>query len=310
MLRSTRNIRPIGIERLERQTTATPTDILIDNVHDIAIHEMLPSIRQQSQNAVSVDRIVIKFYQQINVGRLCSCYKKEYDSPESNCLVCFAVGRVGGYNVFGTQIEVIDTTYPSLTLVNTVIDDNVWPWKFKLIEGAIVGYVEALIDVPSMVDVNVIKLYNLGTVTTSIRNVNSTAWHRLNRSSLTSLSAISKQLVIRIGLTRKTIENDSPYFTHLYLRYNLINKNIYADMPKIGEFTNTDNFALTGLQTTQAFITSSIPICRVQDFFKDLRNNFYWKITNVVENAPLGVLTSWDLEVRSVESFEIYRQIP
>ena len=81
-------------------------------------------------------------------------------------------------------------------------------------------------------------------------------------------------------------------------------------MPKIGEFTNTDNFALTGLQTTQAFITSDISICRVQDFFKDLRNNFYWKITNVVENAPLGVLTSWDLEVRSVESFEIYTHLP
>ena len=81
-------------------------------------------------------------------------------------------------------------------------------------------------------------------------------------------------------------------------------------MPRPGELRNADNFDLTGLQTTQAFISAVLPLARVGDFFKDLRNNFYWRITEVTPNNPLGVRTSWDVNVRAIESFEIYNQIP
>lgn len=272
---------------------------------------MIPSIRQRSQNAVTVDRIDIKFYQQMNSGRMCSCYKKEFDAPEANCLICFGSGRVGGYNVYGTYLDVIDTTKENITTVNVKINDEVWPWRFELIDDTLEGYVDALIDVPSMRSVDIIKLYNSGNyIKCYVRKSTDTAWHRLNRSSIMSLSSVDQQLVIRIILYRKTVDNTTPNFTHLYLRYNIIDKNIYADMPKIEELTNMDNFALTGLQTTQAFITSDIPSVSIQDFYKDLRRDHLWKVVHVTRNDPLGILTSWDLEVRSIESFEIYNEVP
>ena len=94
MIRSTKNFRSLQEERPNRQTSVTPTDQLVDNVHDMALNDLIPAIRQRSDNAVSVDRINIKYYQTMNVGRLCSCYKAEYDNPEEHCLVCFGGGRV------------------------------------------------------------------------------------------------------------------------------------------------------------------------------------------------------------------------
>ena len=81
-------------------------------------------------------------------------------------------------------------------------------------------------------------------------------------------------------------------------------------MPKLGKFKNSENYALTGLQTSQAFLTSELPKVAVNDVFKDLRHESMWRINEVTMNDPLGILTSWDVEIRSIESFEIYNQIP
>lgn len=311
MLRNTKFFRSFQFENPNRQTSATDTDILIDNAHQYAQTVLAPRIRQKSQNAVKTDRIQVNYYQQKKVGRLCSCYKKEYDSPETDCLVCFGVGRVGGYNIYGRYVDVVDTTYPNLTMLNIQIDDEVWPWKFKLTEGILEGYVDAIIDVPTLRDVDLIKLYSTGKyLQVFVRKYNDIAWHTLNRSSILSLSSSEKRLVVRIIMSRRTVDDSSPTFTHLYIRYKILDKSLYADMPKPGEFKNSDNFALTGLQTTQVFFPSDLPSASVNDIFKENRFNTMWRIVEVTKNAPLGVLTSWDAEIRSIESFEIYTQLP
>jgi len=311
LLRTTNFFRSLQIEKLNRQTAVTDTDILVDNIHQYAQHVLVPRIRQKSQNAIKTDRIQIDYYQEKSVGRLCSCFKKEYSAPETDCLVCFGVGRVGGYNMYGTYHDVIDTTRPNLTLLNIQINDEVWPWEFKLVDGVLEGYVEAVVDVPTFKDVDLVKLYSTGNYfKVFVRRYSDTAWHILNRSSIRSLSSIEKRLIIRILLSRKTVNDVSPTFTHLYLRYKILNTTLYVDMPKLGAFKNSDNYALTGLQTTQAFFSSDLPQSSVNDIFKEHRFNTMWRIVEVTKNAPLGIVTSWDAELRSIESFELYNQLP
>jgi hypothetical protein len=277
--------------------------------------DLIPMIQQKSKNA-QIDRIPINYYQQIFASRLCSCWKKEYDNPQANCLICFGTGRVGGYNVYGTSVDVVDTTHDTLASVNVNINDEVWPWRFELVEGTLEGYVEALIDVPSLTDIDVLRLYSEGNVRPTIRRANDTAWHYLNRSSLLSLARISKQLVVRLTLKRETEDDPLPNFTHLYLRYKLVVAPLYVDMPRFTKARNLDNFNLAGLQTTMAFISSDLPLANVGDFFRDMRHtennsyNFMWKIIEAQMNDPLGIATSWDLNVRAVEPFEIYGQVP
>lgn len=311
MLRKTKKFGSIQTYKPNRQTSVTDTDILVDNAHTIAQDVLTPAIQRKSQNAIKTDRIEIKYYQEMQVGRLCSCFKKEYDAPEMGCLVCFGTGRVGGYNLYGTYLDIIDTTKEGLTMLNVKINDEVWPWKFELCDGMLEGYVDAVIDIPSMQDVDIIRLYSSGNyVRALVRKYNDTAWHRLSRNAIRSLSSQNKTLVVRVILSRKTLVDNSPSFTHLYTRYRVMNNTLYVDMPKLGSFKNSDNFALTGLQTSQAFLTSELPKVSVNDVFKDLRRETMWRINEVTMNDPLGVLTSWDVEIRSIESFEIYKQIP
>ena len=311
MLRPTKKFSSLQTYRPNRQTTVTDTDILVDNAHKIAVETLAPAIQRKSQNAVKTDRIEIQYYQEMHVGRLCSCFKKEYDAPEAGCLVCFGTGRVGGYNKYGTYLDVIDTTKEGLTLLNVKINDEAWPWQFELCDDVLEGYVDAIINVPSMRDVDAIRLYSSGKyIKALVRKYHDTAWHRLSRNSIRSLAGQESLLVVRVVLSRKTIADPSPDFTHLYIRYQILNNPIYVDMPKLGEFKNSDNYALTGLQTSQAFLTSELPKVAVNDVFKDLRRESMWRINEVTMNDPLGILTSWDVEIRSIESFEIYNQIP
>lgn len=311
MLRSTKNFRTIQSYKPNRQTSVADTDILIDNVHEIIQNTYAPIIRKKSQNAVLTDRVEVKYYQEMSVGRLCSCFKKEYDAPDAGCIVCFGVGRVGGFNLYGTYLDVIDTTRENLTMVNVKVNDEEGPWKFELVEGALKGFIEATINVPSMIGVDFIKLYSSGnSFRSTVRRFSDTAWHTLNRQIINSLAMIEQRLVIRIEMYRGNIEDASPSMTHLFIRYKLIDNTLYADMPRLQEFKNSDNFALTGLQTTQAFLSSNLPESQVNDIVKDLRRNIIWRVNDVNKNAPLGILTSWDIDLRSVESFEIYNQIP
>lgn len=293
----------------------TNTDILPDNVREYLRTDLIPMIQQKSKNA-QIDRIPIKYYQQMFTSRLCSCWKQEYDNPQANCTVCFGTGRVGGYNVYGTQVDILDTTRDGVVMSGVTINDQVWPWKFELVEGALSGYVEASIDVPSMVNVDAIRVYSEGMVSVLVRRAGDIAWHKLSRGALLSLASVSKQLVLRVDLTRNTDEDPTPNFTHLYLRYTLVNAPLYVDMPRFTKARNLDNFNLTGLQTTMAFISADLPLANVGDFFRDMRHtennsyNYMWKIVEVQTNDPLGISTSWDLNVRAIEPFEIYGQVP
>lgn len=315
MLRPTKFFRSLQSERPNRQDVVTNTDILPDNIRRYLQQDLIPMIQQKSKNA-QIDRIPIRYYQQNFGNRLCSCWKKEYENPEANCIVCFGTGRVGGYNVYGTQVDVIDATRDSLVLANVTINDEVWPWRFELVENALSGFVEAIIDVPSLVDVDILHLYSEQTVNALVRTSKDAAWHKLSRGSLLSLASASKQLVIRLDLMRDTEVDPTPSFTHLYLRYKLVNTPLYVDMPRFTKARNLDNFSLTGLQTTMAFISSALPLANVGDFFRDMRHtennsyNYMWKVVEVQTNDPLGINTSWDLNVRAVEPFEIYGQVP
>jgi len=311
MLRPTKKFGSLQVYKPNRQTAVTSTDTLVSTVNQVAQEVYVPAIRQKSQNALQVDKIPVQFYQEIRTGRLCSCFKKEYDAPETSCLVCFGSGRVGGYNLYGHTLEVIDATKENLSMVNVQVNDEVWPWRFELIEDTLEGYVDAVINVPSILDVTVLKLFSTGNYfRTFVRKSSDTAWHRLTRSAILSLAAVESTLVVRVILSRKTTADATPTFTHFYIRYQLLDKTLYADMPKLEGLHVADNFALEGLQTSEAFFSADLPIITINDFFKDTRRNVLWKVTGVTKNDPLGVVTSWDVHVRSIESFEIYNQVP
>jgi len=85
------------------------TDHKVDAVHQVIKEQLAPRIAQKSANAVLSDRRAFFYYKRKKNGRRCSCFGNE-TSPDSDCLVCYGTGFVGGYDKYGTHSEIIDYT--------------------------------------------------------------------------------------------------------------------------------------------------------------------------------------------------------
>lgn len=319
-LRSIRVVRGLGSKRNkslgENVNVHVPTEqtTVYDEPHIYAAEDLVPQIVERSRNANKVDRIQVHYYQKKKWGRLCTCWDNTERIPRQDCHACFGSGRPGGFLKFGTETILIDASLPKLALVNIVINDVERPYRLELEETKSEGFVEGTFDIlPNLGQLDTLAIFpkELPSAQYSVvvskadgsdpRPITDRTWIEL---------LAEKKIKVRIALRRGSAEN-SPYIESFFLRYNVLNPVVNSDWPRLLRSVSMEDLGLPDVpQTASVFLDDTVQMVSVEDYLYNMREGRAWKIVEANENRPLGIVTSWDLQCRRVQDFEIFNDFP
>lgn len=307
-----------GLDPTLNNTVDTNTDILGDNPQIQAARLLIPQIAKKSRNALQVTPVPFVYFQRLKVGRRCSCYTLEAE-PGGECRNCYGTGVVSGFQKLGTRVQTIEVTHPNVRCVNVFPDYNTptRPIYFTLSDTAVYGYIETDIEIntPNKGIVDVIDLVctksKHNSVDAFVKSGMDTDFVPLTVANLAKRLGFSR-LLVRVVLKRDTPKSDTPKFVGLRLAYNLRNcLTFLMDIPRHQESLTLEDFGIYESFSNQTLYTdNSIKNCSNEDFVYNVRDGLRWKITEVSDNRPLGILTSWDLTARLVQTYEKYGKIP
>ena len=320
-LRRVNNVRTTDATQRNRYDHAfDKTQFKEDFPHEIALKDLVPRIQSRARDAVAVDRVDTFFFQRKQNGRRCSCFIVE-SSPDWLCPVCFGTGTVGGYTKFGTVDVTIDSTHPSLRMINVrpLYELNTRPVLLGLDDSALNGYIE--VDVNVRQSTGILDLWNM-----NIRESNMTEFNNITALVKTETEStfvpiteqnlndrIAQQhLVFRFELSRRTLSDKNPIFCNFYLRAKLIdNLVVRVDIPRDRESITLAEFGIFNSWTTiSAYFDSTMPRIHVEDFIFRCRDQELWKVVDSSPNRPLDILTSHDATLRLIQEDESYTIFP
>lgn len=317
-LRQFRYIRPDPNMNQQVNTNSyTTTDTIADYAYTIALQQLVPRIAEKNKRAISVNPKYYYYFIRKTMGRKCSCVDSE-STPEGQCPICWHTGIVGGYDKYGTITEVIDTTYPNITLVNVEpnFSDLTRPVMFKLSSDANIGFIETSLQLRYNIHkvdyiTNVFRKIAGNTVQPYIRSSNEATYVPLTSDSLQA--RLSSSLVyIKVVLSRIDSTYEEPVFSHLMLRYKVKDDvRIWGDQPRrvesvaLAEFGIYENFSSLSI-----FFDNTIEKFNTTDWLTRLDDDTRWKIIEVSPNRPLNINTSSMVTARKVQIFDIYTMFP
>lgn len=321
MLRKVDNVRTVDAQQVSRYDHVyDKTQHKLDYPHEIALRELIPRIQSRARDALAVDRVETLFFQRKLSGRRCSCFIVE-SSADGNCQVCYGTGIVGGYTKFGTVDFTIDVTHPSLRCVNVrpLFELLARPVLLGLEENALDGYIEVDVDIRQ--NTGVLDFWQMIVRTSNITAFNSikpyvklrseTDFVPLSYASLNSRIA-GQHLTFRIDFHRDTLSDANPIFSHLFVRTKLMNNLIVrVDLPRDRESITLAEFGIyDSWVQISGYFDSTIPRIGVEDFLFRMRDQELWKVVDSSPNRPLNILTSHDVTLRLIQSFEAYVKVP
>lgn len=309
---STKVYRPPDFDRVTANT-----DVCDDLPQRHAREELIPRIAKKSRNAVNVTPIYIEYFQRLKVGRRCSCWSVE-DSPAGLCRLCYGVGIVGAYNKRGTKTEIFDVTYPNVASVNIKPDYNVptRPIYWTLVDTATYGVMT--FNMPIMNNVGMLDVLDIkdfqpdGTnIIYEIKAPTESSYVTLTENSLTT-RLTNSNLNFKITMTRVSPAAKLPKLVGIRLSYRLLRlTSLRVDIPRVTESLTLEEFGIYESWTSQNFfLDNTLANATTEDFLINLLDNTRWKVIEVRDNKPMGILTSWDLTCRKIQSYEPYAQIP
>jgi len=301
----------------ERALISDGSQVLAHHAHDIATEQLIPRIAERNKKAVETVPLYVALFRALNVARRCSCFDIE-TSPDRHCSACFGVGWVGGYEKYGTTVEVIDVTRGSLRLSNIMPD---WdkrrkPIPFKLINGARKGSLEARIRLTS--NIGVVDALAAGfdmpegtTLRAFVRGPSDLSYVGLTQDNLAQ-RLFNPWVDIRVELERQSPAQESPLLKTVYLRYQNFEDNlIVVNIPRTAKSIALQELGVfDDYSTINCWTDNKIKSITTEDFFISVEGDTRWKIVSTKDFAPHGQLTSWDLEVRLVQHHESYINVP
>jgi hypothetical protein len=300
----------------------TRTDHMGDNPRRISL-DLVKQIQQMTDNALGVDTRWFYYYKRRNAGRRCSCALGEQSSPSSVCGVCYGTGIVGGYDKYGTRTELVDTTFPSLDLINITERVDTFPSSFVLEDGATKGVIRGRLRLVSNNGyVDSMHRACKGNVTITVKRPSESLWTVISSAdSFTQFLGAATELDFEITLNRETTRDESPRFLKWFIRYGVLPKDecmLPGDLP-----TNTESVSLQEYGYDEQFgsvqivmgaagknRTGRITTFTIDDFLFYIERSRYWKLTEVKPNYALGLYTSFDLTARWVQKYEVYQKFP
>lgn len=293
------------------------TDILSDIPQRHGREDLIPIIARKSQNASNVNPVYFEYFQRIKTGRRCSCFTVETD-PQGICRVCFGTGIVGGYNKRGTKTEVFDVTYKDVACVN-VSPDYTHPTRpvyWSMVKTAVRGSIN--FEIPITSNVGILDLLDIkdyqpeGTEILYYVKAPAEASFVLLSEKEVERRLGNKKLQFQVIMRRKTPNAPLPKIVAIRFAYKLVvHTAIRVDIPRTQE-----NLSLDDLGVIQSFsqknywLDSTVKNCSSEDFMVNLDDKTRWKIVQVSDNKPMGMLTSWDLTARIIQEMEGYSLVP
>lgn len=286
-----------------------------------SVRDLIPRIIERNHQALNVVPDFFYFYQRAYTGRRCSCWSGIETTPSSACLVCFGTGNTAGYQQYGHQTDVFDATSDSAS-VNVVMDfDEVTrPIQFRLVHQAVRGWID--FTMPVIGGINVCSLASLHAVVhpgsrvrAGVRLFSEPDFTPLSTAAVSSrlqLAQTQGGLHFRVMLERDSISTPSPKFSHLRIKYQLLQDDrIRGDVPRAEATNRTSEFGwFDDIATSNLFLDSTLRAITNEDLFRKLNTGRLWKVFSANDNAPGGQLTSWDVQIRVVQNTERYAAIP
>ena len=294
-------------------------DVLRQHAHDISTKQLIPRIAVENHIAVETIETLVYFYSKIPKGasRRCSCFDIE-TSPNSTCRCCFGTGNVGGYNKYGTHLEIFDVTHPSLRAVNIIADyeRRSRPRQFVLIPGTTTGYVISRMHLNTNVGVldHVFALTDIPTGTdigAFIRAPSDTDFVEFTETTLQQ-RLFNPWVDVKIVLRRPSIAADSPRFGMLFVRYDRLTDHVIkVNIPRTRKANMLQEFGVTDDWQEQQFWTdNTLRSITTEDWVAQINEGTRWKINGVEDFAPHDLLVSWDLQTRLVQQYEAQSFFP
>lgn len=278
------------------------TDAKVDAAHELVRDQLIPRIRTMSANAALTDRREFYYFARKRSGRRCSCQLSE-TSPDAQCPVCLGVGLVGGYDKYGTMGELLDFTSPNLVMVNCEpnLSDDTRPVYLKLSDGYRQGYVEAVLPIRANIGVMDTFLlsqpiFNRGAKVKAFDPSNNFAY--IQKPSDLAPFLKYDNVRIRIEFTRM---DDKPMISHFMMRYQALDQTIvYGDVARLdGNLLGTEIGFFEIFQELPIFFDGkTLTNIQNEDIIYRLEDAKRFKIINVNENKPAGILTSTDTRAR------------
>lgn len=281
-----------------------------------------------NRNALQCDTRSFYYFRRRTSGRLCSCMLGDENSPNGTCLICFNTGFVGGYDKYGTQTEIVDSTHPSLVLTNVHgnYDSGTRTTFLVLDDDAKVGMVQATIDIRktnnNYVDQlltydNASALRGDGTIDYLCREHGTNTWLQWNTTNVQTIlnTPSATKLEVCIYLRRRSLNvPTSPVFSHVYVRYGLLPQKqavINADIPRSTETITMQEYGFDEqIGTIQMFVDNTVTTYTIDDFFYYVEKQKFWKLSEVQPLFTMGIYTSSDLTARYMQKYEIATQVP
>lgn len=307
-----------GYRPPDNDRVTTNTDVLDDIAQRHAREDLLPIIAQKTRNALNVTPIYIEFFQRMKTGRRCSCFTVETD-PAGLCPACFGTGTVGGYNKRGTKTEVFDVTHPNVVTTNLQPDygSNTRPIFWSMLDTAVYGTLEYSIQINKnvgLIDVFEIRDYKPeGTeILYFVRSDEEVTYVNLTRAALEQRLLSTNRMHFFITFKRRTPSTPLPKLQTIRFSYRLLRlTGLRADIPRVTESLTLEEFGLYESFTNQKFaLDNTLKNCTTEDFIINVLDNSRWKVVEVVSNAPMNLILSWDLVCRKVQDFEPYSKVP
>lgn len=309
---SARGYRPMDDDRVTANT-----DILGDLPQRHAREDLIPIIARKSQNASNVNPVYFEFFQRLKTGRRCSCFAVETE-PAGICPVCYGTGICGGYSKRGTKTEVFDVTYPHVACANTSPDYNnpTRPVFWSLIKSAVYGTLD--FDLPLRSNIGQLDLLDIkdfaprGTeIQYYIKSPSESEFSRLTEKEL-KLRLGQKKLMFRVIMKRTSPESPLPKLISIRIAYKLIkNTEVRVDIPRHQESLTLEEFGVYQSFSSQTFwLDNTLKNVSTEDWFYNALDGTRWKVIEISDNKPHGILTSWDLTTRIIQNFEPYSIIP
>ncbi len=303
------------------QSRFNNVDVGGDYYKQLAEQELIPRIAERNHQVLNVVPEYFKFYQRSYTGRRCSCWLGIETSPSAGCLVCFGTGNTASYQMYGHITEVFDVTAESAA-VGVVIDYSqiTRPLQFRLVDQVLKGHVDFVLPVRG--GLNVCSLATAHAVVPRGTRVRS--WVRLFTEGTFvpfSMAAITERLEqaqttgglhLRVQLERDSISASSPRLSHLRVRYQtLADDRVRGDIPRAAEANRTSDFGFfEDISDVTLFLDSTLRSITTEDLFRHVQTGRLWKVSGNTPNAPAGILTSWDVQMRRVQGSERYANLP
>lgn len=275
--------------------------------------EAVPQMINRAQNALKVNPFLMHVYFKLRSGRRCSCWGKG-ETPDGYCVSCFKAGYVGGYEKFGCQTEVIDSTHPDLTMLNILPDlkSGRVPVPFTLTSKAKFGILQVKVKV--MPNNGILDLFKVhattprgSSISIKVKRVDEENFVEATEETITNRLGAGV-LIFRVELSRNTLGVTAPYLKAIRLRYQVrgtSRDNLFVPMniPLGEEAFQLQDLGLWETFTTLSFFTdNTLKAVKNEDFIHNPRDNRRFMIINAKVFNPTNTVVNWLLNARYVQS--------